>query len=119
MIYLSTNVDSYLEGSPNVQVLTMAFFILNFLAATQDIAVDGWALTILHRYSILIYSIDKISGYCVTISFEKLGTMLATHQRAIALDKLPDISWATYFLWPLNLQIFVTSTCALFPNMRG
>ena len=33
MIYLSTKVDVYLEGSPNVKALTVAFFILNFLAA--------------------------------------------------------------------------------------
>ena len=27
--------------------LTALYFILNFLAATQDVAVDGWALTML------------------------------------------------------------------------
>ena len=39
------------EGSPSVNVLllTTIFFMLNFLAATQDIAVDGWALTMLSR----------------------------------------------------------------------
>lgn len=26
------------------------FFVLNFLAATQDIAVDGWAITMLKRF---------------------------------------------------------------------
>ena len=51
MLLLSTKVDQYLgaEGSPDVKTLTIAFFFLNFLAATQDIAVDGWALTMLHR----------------------------------------------------------------------
>lgn len=34
-------------GSINVAALTAAFFGLYFLAATQDIAVDGWALTLL------------------------------------------------------------------------
>ena len=32
-----------------VKTLTVIFFMLNFLAATQDIAVDGWALTMLSR----------------------------------------------------------------------
>ena len=32
-----------------VMTLTVIFFMLNFLAATQDIAVDGWALTMLSR----------------------------------------------------------------------
>ena len=34
-------------GIPDVAALTSLFFILYFLAATQDIAVDGWALTML------------------------------------------------------------------------
>jgi len=60
MLFLSTRVDSYLEndGSPNIQMLTLVFFILNFLAATQDIAVDGWALTMLHRWFPSIKNLD-------------------------------------------------------------
>jgi MFS transporter, PAT family, solute carrier family 33 (acetyl-CoA transportor), member 1 len=42
------------EGSPNVPLLTAVFFSLNFLAATQDIAVDGWALTMLKRFIVSI-----------------------------------------------------------------
>lgn len=42
--------DSESEPTPvNVLPLTVIFFCLNFLAATQDIAVDGWALTMLSR----------------------------------------------------------------------
>lgn len=37
------------ESGPNVFVLMLIFLPLNFLAATQDIAVDGWALTMLSR----------------------------------------------------------------------
>lgn len=53
MLVLSSNINTLLgEGSeetPNVTIITAVFFALNFLAATQDIAVDGWALTILSR----------------------------------------------------------------------
>ena len=55
-------------GPVNVYVLTAVFFMLNFLAATQDIAVDGWALTMLSRYGqfkLIIYSLSckgKISS---------------------------------------------------------
>jgi len=69
MLFLSTRVDSYLEndGSPNIQMLTLVFFILNFLAATQDIAVDGWALTMLHRsnvgYASTCNSVGQTAGY--------------------------------------------------------
>ena len=56
MIFLSTHVNDLLgteadaeEGKVNILTLTFVFFCLNFLAATQDIAVDGWALTMLAR----------------------------------------------------------------------
>ena len=35
----------------NVPLLTLTFFTLSFLAATQDVAVDGWALTMLSKVS--------------------------------------------------------------------
>ena len=36
-------------SSMNVQGVTFFFFTLYFLMATQDIAVDGWALTMLSK----------------------------------------------------------------------
>ena len=38
--------------APNIWHLTVCFFILNFCAATQDIAVDGWALTMLSEKNV-------------------------------------------------------------------
>ena len=52
MMVLSFKVDQYLGDEPNVTILTAMFFFLNFLAATQDIAVDGWALTMLQRHNV-------------------------------------------------------------------
>ena len=53
MIYISYNFNYWSGGSdnsePQVIVLTLWFFWLIFLTATQDIAVDGWALTILSK----------------------------------------------------------------------
>merc|ERR1712112_228273 len=69
---LSYKVDHYLgdgsEGSePNVTILTAMFFFLNFLAATQDIAVDGWALTMLQRHNVVYAStcnsVGQTAGY--------------------------------------------------------
>jgi hypothetical protein len=40
--------DSHLAAG-NVRSITLLFLILVLLAATQDIAVDGWALTLLSR----------------------------------------------------------------------
>ncbi|XP_078695620.1 acetyl-coenzyme A transporter 1-like [Branchiostoma floridae x Branchiostoma belcheri] len=71
MLFLSTKVNSLLGGdidSPaDVKTLTFFFFMLNFLAATQDIAVDGWALTMLSRRNVgwasTCNSVGQTAGY--------------------------------------------------------
>lgn len=71
MLYLSVTVDSLLESEghkgPDVITLTAVFFMLAFLAATQDIAVDGWALTMLSRenvgYASTCNSVGQTAGY--------------------------------------------------------
>ncbi|TRY69596.1 hypothetical protein TCAL_04103 [Tigriopus californicus] len=70
MLLLSANVDFYLgehDQSPNIVALTGMFFFLNFLAATQDIAVDGWALTMLQRHNVgyasTCNSVGQTAGY--------------------------------------------------------
>ncbi|XP_034832328.1 acetyl-coenzyme A transporter 1 [Maniola hyperantus] len=55
MIIMSHSVSSWLGSEsepPSMMILTMSFLMLNFLAATQDIAVDGWALTMLKRCNV-------------------------------------------------------------------
>jgi len=52
MIYISYHFEHWSGSdlsseSPQVYTLTFWFFVLIFLTATQDIAVDGWALTML------------------------------------------------------------------------
>ncbi|KHJ99166.1 hypothetical protein OESDEN_00852 [Oesophagostomum dentatum] len=55
------------ESGPNVLFLMLIFLPLNFLAATQDIAVDGWALTILSRknvgYASTCNAVGQTAGY--------------------------------------------------------
>uniref|UniRef100_A0A1I7XHG6 Acetyl-coenzyme A transporter 1 n=1 Tax=Heterorhabditis bacteriophora TaxID=37862 RepID=A0A1I7XHG6_HETBA len=71
MLILSFKV-SYIMGEeggdgPNVLFLMLIFLPLNFLAATQDIAVDGWALTILSRknvgYASTCNAVGQTAGY--------------------------------------------------------
>lgn len=58
MLILSNSVSSLLLNDPvtgkkpDIYLLTFIFLMLNFLAATQDIAVDGWALTLLKRRNV-------------------------------------------------------------------
>ncbi|XP_012567090.1 acetyl-coenzyme A transporter 1 isoform X1 [Hydra vulgaris] len=68
MLILSLNIDTILESElPNVIFLTVIFFLLNFLAATQDIVVDGWALTMLQKrnvgYGSTCNSVGQTAGY--------------------------------------------------------
>ncbi|XP_068633177.1 acetyl-coenzyme A transporter 1 [Battus philenor] len=55
MILMSYSITEWLgsdEQAPSMMILTISFLLLNFLAATQDIAVDGWALTMLKRCNV-------------------------------------------------------------------
>ncbi|XP_024947327.1 acetyl-coenzyme A transporter 1 isoform X2 [Cephus cinctus] len=70
MLFLSGHIDYWLGDEhrrPNIELLTTLFFVLNFLAATQDIAVDGWALTMLKRcnvgYASTCNSVGQTAGY--------------------------------------------------------
>ncbi|XP_067851442.1 acetyl-coenzyme A transporter 1 [Heptranchias perlo] len=71
MLYLSLEVDALLESdeltSPNIVKLTAVFFMFGFLAATQDIAVDGWALTMLSKENVGLAStcnsVGQTAGY--------------------------------------------------------
>ncbi|XP_071608960.1 acetyl-coenzyme A transporter 1 isoform X2 [Heliangelus exortis] len=71
MIYMSTQVEMLLgdgkDRGPDVVALTVTFFFFEFLAATQDIAVDGWALTMLSRenvgYASTCNSVGQTAGY--------------------------------------------------------
>ncbi|CAN7986785.1 unnamed protein product [Ixodes pacificus] len=59
--------DSEGASAPDILLLTVVFVALNFLAATQDIAVDGWALTMLSRrhvgYASTCNSVGQTTGY--------------------------------------------------------
>eukprot|EP00514_Thraustochytrium_sp_LLF1b_P006504 CAMPEP_0184532014 /NCGR_PEP_ID=MMETSP0198_2-20121128/13905_1 /TAXON_ID=1112570 /ORGANISM="Thraustochytrium sp., Strain LLF1b" /LENGTH=472 /DNA_ID=CAMNT_0026924511 /DNA_START=94 /DNA_END=1513 /DNA_ORIENTATION=+ len=55
MIITSQQLDSLLgeeDEKPNVYPLTAVFFVFYLLAATQDVALDGWAVTMLSRRNI-------------------------------------------------------------------
>lgn len=63
MIFLGTKVDSYLEmETVPVTKITAIFLLLVFFSATQDIAVDGWALTLLSKENITYASTAQTIG---------------------------------------------------------
>ncbi|WFD25415.1 hypothetical protein MNAN1_000377 [Malassezia nana] len=53
LLALSYRIDTIIEQSHSgIYTVTAVFFALIFLAATQDIAVDGWALTLLSEENV-------------------------------------------------------------------
>lgn len=71
MIYVAGNIDDWMgdggEKRPQMVVLTSVFFLLWFFTATQDIAVDGWALTMLQKknigYASTCNAVGSTAGY--------------------------------------------------------
>ncbi|XP_014091814.2 acetyl-coenzyme A transporter 1 [Bactrocera oleae] len=123
MLFLSWQIERWLGGNgadPNVPFLTMLFFLLNFLAATQDIAVDGWALTMLKRcnvgYASTCNSVGQTAGYflgyVVFIALESKD-FCNNYLRTEPLDKglviLPDFLW----FWGICFMV-VTTLVAIF-----
>ncbi|KAF8213573.1 acetyl-coenzyme A transporter 1-domain-containing protein [Mycena galopus ATCC 62051] len=63
MLYLSLNVQVLMDDASNhVAQLTFLFTSLVFFSATQDIAVDGWALTLLSQDSLSYASTCQTIG---------------------------------------------------------
>ena len=120
MLILSSHVDQWLgqeEGSayPNIPVLTAIFFSLNFLAATQDIAVDGWALTMLKRCNVghasTCNSVGQTAGYflgyVVFMALESsdfCNAYLRTVPADTGMVTLPG------FLWFWGIVFLITTT---------
>ncbi len=105
MIWYSSQVGFWLNGDdvsintanqdgsstqahiPDVSTLTMFFMLLYFMMATQDVAVDGWALTMLSRENV---------GYASTCNSigQSFGFFIAS-QGFLALS---DATWCQRFL---------------------
>lgn len=127
MLVLSAHVNQWLGGhgiDPSVPALTAIFFSLNFLAATQDIAVDGWALTMLKRCNVghasTCNSVGQTAGYFLGYvafialeSAEFCNSYLRTEPSDDGLVTLPG------FLWFWGICFLSTTTLvAIFKKER-
>jgi len=68
LLYMGSIIDSYLDAEvPDLLTLTILFTVLYFFTATQDIAVDGWSLTMLSKENVslgpTVNSIGQVLGY--------------------------------------------------------
>jgi MFS transporter, PAT family, solute carrier family 33 (acetyl-CoA transportor), member 1 len=106
---LQTGVEGSEEQGPRILELTIFFGSLFLLMATQDVAVDGWALTMLSRENV------GYASTCNTIG-QSFGFFIA-NQGFIALS---DSTWCHRFLGtPLGhsivtLESFMTIAGSIF-----
>lgn len=76
LIFLGLKIDSWISDNSlilqNLSLLSISFFFLILMCATQDIAVDGWALTILSKnalsYASTAQTIGLNTGYFVSFT---------------------------------------------------
>merc|ERR1711935_456296 len=117
MYYLSLHVDELLDG--DIGTLTASFFMLNFFAATQDIAVDGWALTMLTKpnrnLASTMNSIGQTAGYflgyVVFLALESAdfcNSYLRSEPQEKGFVTLPEFMsfWAVVFIITTTILIF-------------
>ncbi|KAK0246401.1 acetyl-coenzyme A transporter 1-domain-containing protein [Armillaria nabsnona] len=97
MLYISFNVQRLMDDAAEyVYELTFVFTSLVFISATQDIAVDGWALTLLSHenlsYASTCQTIGLNTGY-----FASFTVFLAFNSREFT-DQwgLPHLSLSAY-----------------------
>ncbi|KAI1308418.1 hypothetical protein EDD11_004308 [Mortierella claussenii] len=72
-LWLGMNIEGWMaQDQIAVGTLTVVFFILIFFCATQDIAVDGWALTLLSKenlsYASTAQTIGLNTGYFLSFT---------------------------------------------------
>ncbi|KAL5495648.1 hypothetical protein ACEPAI_1111 [Sanghuangporus weigelae] len=97
MLWIANNVEVLLETpAENINKLTFIFTSLVFLSATQDIAVDGWALTLLSHenlsYASTCQTIGLNTGY-----FASFTVFLAFNSEAFASKYgFPVLSLSSY-----------------------
>ncbi|KAM7539273.1 hypothetical protein Aperf_G00000058763 [Anoplocephala perfoliata] len=131
---LGSRVDRWLgrpEGEPwgplgaagDVQIwpLTIAFFGLTLLAATQDIVVDGWALTMLSRENVgwastcntVGQTVGYIIGFMFFLAFES-PDVCNTYLRSVPVPGKGLISFSGFLYGCGVLFILSTTLVAIF-----
>lgn len=122
MLVLSTQVKYILgdngdvgQGPVNILLLTVIFVCLNFLAATQDIAVDGWALTMLSRKNIgwasTCNSVGQTAGYFLgNVFFLALESADFCNTYLRSEPQPEGIVTLSGFMWFWGIVFFITTT---------
>lgn len=120
MLILSQHVgnwlgDGQINHMPRVPVITLIFFSLNFLAATQDIAVDGWALSMLKRCNVghasTCNSVGQTAGYFLGyVVFMAFESKEFCNKYIFSEPREEGLVTLSGFLWFWGMTFLVTTT---------
>lgn len=106
-------------------ILTALFFALNFLAATQDIAVDGWALTMLSKenrgYASTCNTVGQTAGYFIgNVVFLALNSPDFSNEYLRSTPSTVGVVTLPKFLWFWGIAFLVTTTLVfIFKKEKG
>lgn len=72
-MYMASNIDIWLpeSGKPNLKMIVSVVFAMNVLSTIQDVVVDGWSLTMLKRFVVLLFLILSITGKILGLCNDK------------------------------------------------
>ncbi|KAJ6614792.1 acetyl-coenzyme A transporter 1-domain-containing protein [Mycena sp. CBHHK59/15] len=119
MLYISLNVQRLMDDpSHHVTHLTNVFTALVFFSATQDIAVDGWALTLLSpenlSYASTCQTIGLNTGY-----FTSYTVFLAFNSETIAKKwGVPRLTLSAYLQFWCTVSYLVSFWLLFFKKER-
>ncbi|OLQ11708.1 Acetyl-coenzyme A transporter 1 [Symbiodinium microadriaticum] len=89
MLYTATQLESLIgtrEDKPAINTLTGLFLAMNFLCATQDIAVDGWALTMLRKENSNYQATCNAAGQTFGYALGFTGFTVLDHFKLLSLS---------------------------------
>jgi len=106
LLLLGPRVQSLLDAAegPDVFSLTALFFALYLLAATQDVAVDGWALTLLSRRNVGLASTVNAVGQTLGALAAFTGYVALAERGAVTLSG---------FMWAWGLAFLASAAAVL------
>ncbi|XP_022174756.1 acetyl-coenzyme A transporter 1-like [Myzus persicae] len=124
--YMANDINDLLpeKGKPSLLKLVIVFFITTFMAATQDIAVDGWALTLLRKNNVGYASTCAAMGQIIGTMISAVSFILFTSEDFSNkyLRITPNVGGivtvqSLFFVWG-TFFIAITTLIAIFKNEK-